>query len=126
MSKKRIALAVAVLAFTAIVVANQTLPARNPFPPMRFAPADAKRPDALQLLLRQNGLPDGLAQMSTLLKKRFREIETDFVLSASARRTLDLAAYVLVHFKLAADLDQWNTVLVEAARSAPPEIKCIN
>ena len=98
----------------------------NPDFLMRFAPADAERAEALQLLIRQNELPDGLAQMSTVLQKRFREIETDFVLSATARRTLDLAAYVLVHIKLAADLKQWNTVVVEAARSASAEIKCTN
>ncbi len=97
----------------------------NPDFLMRFAPANSVRPEALQVLIKQNELPDGLAQMSTVLQKRISEIETDFVLSATARKTLDFAAYVLVHAKLAADLDQWNTIMVDTARNAT-EIKCTN
>jgi hypothetical protein len=92
---------------------------------MRFAPADAARPDALRAHLKANELPDGLAAMSRALGKRIAAIETDFRLTPAARTTLDFAAYVLVHGKLLDDLDVWNGVLEQALKEPRADISCV-
>jgi predicted acylesterase/phospholipase RssA len=98
----------------------------NPDFMMRFAPADTQRSNALQSLIEQNDLPDGLAPMSIALKERITNIRTDFALTDSGRKTLDLAAFLLVHGKLAADLAAWNSIVAEAGEKPLPEAKCLN
>jgi hypothetical protein len=65
----------------------------------------------LQSLLEQSGVQNSL-------REKLLGIQTDFVLSDVGRKTLDLAAHMLVHGKLAGDLGQWEQIVTSAARSA--------
>jgi predicted acylesterase/phospholipase RssA len=64
----------------------------------------------LAALLVQNGIGDGFATLSRHLSKRLQNIPTDFTLTASDRKLLDLTAFLLVHGKLSGDVAQWNSV----------------
>jgi len=56
----------------------------------------------LQSLLEQSGVQNDL-------REKLLGIQTEFVLSEVGRKTLDLAAHMLVYGKLAGDLGQWET-----------------
>jgi hypothetical protein len=48
---------------------------------------------------------------------RLQGIKTDFALSKANRRALDLAAYLLVNWKLANDLEKWNAIAMNLKQS---------
>ena len=49
-------------------------------------------------------ISDGIDALSKHLSRRLQSIPTDFTLTASDRRLLDLVAFLLVHGKLAGDV----------------------
>ena len=70
-------------------------------------------------------LPSGtLADLSKSLKQSLERIPTDFALSQEARKTLDLVAYLLVHVKLAGDVQIWNAIAREASVGVNPGVTC--
>ena len=71
----------------------------------------------LQNLLRESGVQNDL-------RERLLGIQTDFVLSDVGRKTLDLAAHMLVHGKLAGDLAKWEQIVTSAAQSSLPSTVC--
>lgn len=78
----------------------------------------------LAALLAENGIPDGIAALSRHLSKRLQAIPTDFTLTASDRKLLDLTAFLLVHGKLAGDIAQWNSVRETTINSPAPTTTC--
>jgi patatin-like phospholipase len=54
------------------------------------------------------------SSLNEQLKRRLREIPTDFALSRSDRAILDLAAYILVHGKLENELADWSSIAKDA------------
>jgi predicted acylesterase/phospholipase RssA len=76
----------------------------------------------LQMLVHENGITGGWRDLRTILRKRLAGIPTDFVLTTADRQALDLAAFLLVHGKLAGDIAAWNAV---ARAPAPaPGLSC--
>ena len=71
----------------------------------------------LQNLLRESGVQNDL-------RERLLGIQTDFVLSDVGRKTLDLAAHMLVYGKLAGDLAKWEQIVTSAAQSSLPSTVC--
>jgi hypothetical protein len=68
----------------------------------------------LRQLLNENNVAHAAGQLrlfaNTDVIKRLQGIKTDFALEDTDRRLLDLAAYVLVHRKLAGDLAIWREI----------------
>jgi len=75
-------------------------------------------------LLSANSIDDGLTTLSKHLRRPLQSIPTDFTLSLSDRRLLDLTAYLLVHGKLAAAVQRWNAIDRSVVSSTPPTITC--
>jgi hypothetical protein len=71
----------------------------------------------LQSLLRESGVQNDL-------REKLLGIQTDFVLSEVGRKTLDLAAHMLVHGKLAGDLATWEQIVTGAAQLPLPSTVC--
>lgn len=70
-----------------------------------------------------NGLDDGSSWPTATfgqLGTRVSEIETDFPLEDASREVLDLAAFILVHRRLAPALNAWNEIARTTVRSASP------
>ena len=80
--------------------------------------------EELTRLLKENGISDGIGSLSKHLSRRLQSIPTDFTLSGSDRGLLDLAAFLLVHGKLAGDVAQWNEVSRVAASAHDPLVAC--
>ncbi len=78
----------------------------------------------LAALLAQNGIGDGVVALSKHLSKRLQNIPTDFTLTASDRKLLDLTAFLLVHGKLSGDVAQWNSVRHIAMSAPMPTAPC--
>lgn len=78
----------------------------------------------LAALLAENGIGDDLAGISRHLSKRLQNIPTDFTLTASDRKLLDLTAFLLVYGKLSGDIAQWNTIHETAMKSPMPTTTC--
>jgi len=74
----------------------------------------AMRPVVIRLGLRDLADPDlscaEIPNPSRPFIERLKGIKTDFVLSTSDRKTLDVAARILVRCKLAGDLVDWNSI----------------
>ncbi len=64
----------------------------------------------LQELVHENGITGSWQDLRNTLRKQLAGIATDFVLTDKDRRALDLAAFLLVHGKLAGDIAAWNAV----------------
>jgi DNA topoisomerase-1 len=77
-------------------------------------PTDAAR---LQKLLSESGVQNDL-------REKLLGIQTDFVLSAASRKTLDLAAHMLVYGKLAGDLAEWERIVAQASAAPAPNTVC--
>jgi predicted acylesterase/phospholipase RssA len=88
-----------------------------------FGP-DLKDTPELAELLKANGIEDGIGALSKHIGKRLQSVPTDFTLTPSDRRLLDLTDYLLVHGKLAADVRRWNSIDREAAASPAPTTSC--
>ncbi|MEZ5852311.1 MAG: patatin-like phospholipase family protein [Hyphomicrobiaceae bacterium] len=78
----------------------------------------------LKALLAENGIGDGLAALSKHLSHRLQAIPTDFTLSATDRKLLDLTAYLLVHGKLAGDVAAWSRIAAEQTANPTPVTHC--
>ena len=87
--------------------------------------AGLKDQEELVELLKENAISDGIASLSKHLSRRLESIPTDFTLSASDRKLLDLVAFLLVHGKLAGDVAQWNEVARAAASAQDPLVTCL-
>jgi hypothetical protein len=81
------------------------------------------RPD-LTALLKDNAVTDGIRSLSKDLNRRLQSIPTDFTLTVSDRKLLDLAAFLLVHGKLAGDMAQWNRISRAVAAAPTPPATC--
>ena len=87
--------------------------------------ARLKDEEELVKLLKENAISDGITSLSKHLSRRLQSIPTDFTLSASDRKLLDLVAFLLVHGKLAGDVAKWNEVARTAASAQDPVITCL-
>jgi len=87
--------------------------------------AGLKDEEELVKLLKENAISDGIASLSKHLSRRLESIPTDFTLSASDRKLLDLVAFLLVHGKLAGDVAKWNEVARAAASAQDPLVTCL-
>ena len=81
------------------------------------------RPE-LDALLAANRATNGIAQLPKDFSRRLQGIPTDFTLTAADRKLLDLAAFLLVHGKLAGDIAQWNDIHQGITTSPATPIKC--
>lgn len=89
----------------------------NPDFPSFYGSGLATDAARLQQLLSESGVQNDL-------RERLLGIQTDFVLSAAGRKTLDLAAHMLVYGKLAGDLAEWERIVAQAAASPAPTTVC--
>lgn len=85
----------------------------------------ARLPEFKRMLMEQ-GLSDKPPAFIGEFKKRLLSIKTDFVLSNVDRQALDLAAYILVNWKLKDDLIQWSRVTEKGLQLPSPQVKCPN
>jgi predicted acylesterase/phospholipase RssA len=81
------------------------------------------RPE-LDRLLAANQATNGIAQLPKDFSRRLQGIPTDFTLAEGDRKLLDLAAFLLVHGKLAGDVAQWNEIHRGVAAAPVTPIKC--
>jgi hypothetical protein len=81
------------------------------------------REDELARLLKANRI-SSIESLSRHISRRLQSIPTDFTLTATDRRLLDLVAFLLVHGKLAGDVAQWNEVSRSAATAEGSLIAC--
>lgn len=81
------------------------------------------RPE-LQPLLNDNVVAGGITQLPKDLDRRLQSIPTDFTLAGGDRKLLDLAAFLLVHGKLAGDVAQWNEIHQGAITNPVSQVKC--
>jgi predicted acylesterase/phospholipase RssA len=95
----------------------------NPDFAMMYGAYLQDRPE-LDRLLAANQATDGIAQLPKDFSRRLQSIPTDFTLAARDRQLLDLAAFLLVHGKLAGDIAQWNEIYRSIATSPATPLKC--
>jgi hypothetical protein len=81
------------------------------------------RPE-LDRLLAANRTTNGITQLPKDFSRRLQSIPTDFTLAAGDRTLLDLAAFLLVHGKLAGDIAQWNEIHRSITANPNTPIKC--
>jgi len=79
---------------------------------------------AVRELLAENGVSDGITRLSRHLTRRLQAIPTDFALTADNRKLLDLAAFLLVHGKLAGDVARWNSIRTGIAAAGLDTVSC--
>lgn len=79
---------------------------------------------ALAALLTENGISGGITRLSGQLTRHLQAIPTDFALTAANRKLLDLAAFLLVHGKLASDTARWSRIRASIAAAPTDTVSC--